>query len=623
MNIQPAAFPFDLRIKFPLAVTLFLVSTLVTFCLSSLAWTQPVGNDEFYSSDRNQNTGRPFRDIPPRYPECAGLVHEYWSRTDELYAKAEERRGAVDPRSRQITKEINALAKERSEVGRAIQDCVRDASVNRRETAGKLDEDSEQRPLLKGEVKEIVEIPSDEQPSDETQPEVISGDTQPGTTSSSPQKMPQSRTPSKIPQNKPETGTPGKPGSGPKDPTPERPGKTKETPPSKKKEPENNTPEEGPFPPNPPILPHERKIPEPDEVPPPQQPKVLHSPKPDGPNFSLNLIDPPAFSYVKGLGKGFEDCAKDFGTSVTTLWRAVQAMMAGNFPEAEQILGIPAAVLKGIWEELNKPVILSPQGGKVTPEEESKVAYENGRAAAKRLCEAIPLGKVAKCVGGVFGKCAKAVKEGSKGVKKFLKKKGKGSSSNGPSQSPETEGVKGRDHDGSGTSGGGETGSGKNTPPGFGTAGFPRGPPFKTKPLSPLMSKLDKGELDSSYKVKYFTLQELERRKLSIKDGKIYWDNKPFDTQAYRGEVIYVMDEEGNFFWAVSEPKRVHHSSLGQGKPVAAAGTLKVENGVLTHLDRESGHYMPDESHLLQAESWLNQQGINTTGIVHYEVLDR
>ena len=86
---------------------------------------------------------------------------------------------------------------------------------------------------------------------------------------------------------------------------------------------------------------------------------------------------------------------------------------------------------------------------------------------------------------------------------------------------------------------------------------------------------------------------------------------------------MYIMDENGDFYWAVSEPKRIHHSSLGQGKAVAAAGTLKVENGVLKHLDRESGHYMPDESHLSRAESWLKQQGVNTKGVVQYELKER
>lgn len=137
------------------------------------------------------------------------------------------------------------------------------------------------------------------------------------------------------------------------------------------------------------------------------------------------------------------------------------------------------------------------------------------------------------------------------------------------------------------------------------------------------MSKLDKGELDPTYKVIYFTKEQLEQRKLSIKDGKIYWNDKPFDTQSFKEEVMYIMDEEGHFFWAVSEPKRVHHSSLGQGKAVAAAGTLKVEDGVLRHLDRESGHYMPDEAHLQQAESWLKQQGVTTTGVVQFELQNR
>jgi hypothetical protein len=82
-----------------------------------------------FASDSGENQGRPFRDIPERYPDCADLVYEYWQQSDEIEALAEERRTAVDPESSQIADQINDLAAERNNTGDAIIDCVRDATI--------------------------------------------------------------------------------------------------------------------------------------------------------------------------------------------------------------------------------------------------------------------------------------------------------------------------------------------------------------------------------------------------------------------------------------------------------------------------------------------------------------
>lgn len=178
----------------------------------------------------------------------------------------------------------------------------------------------------------------------------------------------------------------------------------------------------------------------------PQQPKALPVQKTPESNFSPNPHDPPAFAYVKGLGRGFEDCAHGYGISVQVLWQATHAMMSGNFPDASKLLGVPAEVLKGIWDDFNQPIVLSTAGGQLTSEEVSLLAHQNGRTAAKRICEAIPVGKVAKCVGGILGKaCGKIGKTVAKGTKNGLDK-GKEIAEKLTKKTGEKGGKKGKDH---------------------------------------------------------------------------------------------------------------------------------------------------------------------------------
>lgn len=54
-----------------------------------------------------------------------------------------------------------------------------------------------------------------------------------------------------------------------------------------------------------------------------------------------------------------------------------------------------------------------------------------------------------------------------------------------------------------------------------------------------------------------------------------------------------------------------HHSSLGQGKPVAMAGEMEVDNGILKSISNRSGHYTPKPEYLDQTISHLEQSGID------------
>lgn len=120
-------------------------------------------------------------------------------------------------------------------------------------------------------------------------------------------------------------------------------------------------------------------------------------------------------------------------------------------------------------------------------------------------------------------------------------------------------------------------------------------------------------------KVRYLKDDELPDHELSIFKGKIYDAlGRPFDTSSAisnhsgTGRAIYVMDEYGKIYASVKhEPGYFHHSSLAQGKPVAAAGELEVLDGELIAISDNSGHYQPGRVYSDQALEHLNEQGID------------
>jgi uncharacterized Zn-binding protein involved in type VI secretion len=123
--------------------------------------------------------------------------------------------------------------------------------------------------------------------------------------------------------------------------------------------------------------------------------------------------------------------------------------------------------------------------------------------------------------------------------------------------------------------------------------------------------------------VKYLSDTERAAEKLIVKrdvDGVVKLfkaDGTPFDTSKAvnaRGgpRAIYVMDTNGNLY--ASNYQKVweyHHSTLGQGKDVAGAGNIEVQNGVVKYIDRGSGHYKPHPEHLQQTVDELRLKGLD------------
>ena len=124
--------------------------------------------------------------------------------------------------------------------------------------------------------------------------------------------------------------------------------------------------------------------------------------------------------------------------------------------------------------------------------------------------------------------------------------------------------------------------------------------------------------------VDYLSPEDLEKHRLFVSDGLLYSvrDGLPFDTRSAgtvwnQGRAIYVMDRHGNLYASLKQVVgEFHHSSLLAGKPVVGAGELEVIDGVPTLMNRNSGHYQPDEEQLSLVRDMLQEQGIDISRIL-------
>lgn len=134
--------------------------------------------------------------------------------------------------------------------------------------------------------------------------------------------------------------------------------------------------------------------------------------------------------------------------------------------------------------------------------------------------------------------------------------------------------------------------------------------PFKTK-------KMGAGFLgdDLSERVVYLkSAEERARYQVYPHDGKLF-DAYGIPVDSAGRKVIYVMDAQGNFFLNRSGASLRYHSSFLAGEPVAAAGEIEVQNGVVKFIDNNSGHYAPPREFLEQAVQRLRRLGIQVPDI--------
>lgn len=97
----------------------------------------------------------------------------------------------------------------------------------------------------------------------------------------------------------------------------------------------------------------------------------------------------------------------------------------------------------------------------------------------------------------------------------------------------------------------------------------------------------------------YFSGEQLDALELDVKNGLIVekLPGMPFNTadaNTHWGYAIFIMDSTARIFSSKTQlPFEVHHSSLFQGKPVAAAGEINVAQGKLLVSSNKGGHYAP------------------------------
>lgn len=78
------------------------------------------------------------------------------------------------------------------------------------------------------------------------------------------------------------------------------------------------------------------------------------------------------------------------------------------------------------------------------------------------------------------------------------------------------------------------------------------------------------------------------------------------------GQYIFVMDNAGNFFIDLHVAEEIYHSSLSGGRWPAAAGEMKIQNGIVTIVNEASGHFAPDPGTADVAIRELSEQGFYT-----------
>jgi len=125
-------------------------------------------------------------------------------------------------------------------------------------------------------------------------------------------------------------------------------------------------------------------------------------------------------------------------------------------------------------------------------------------------------------------------------------------------------------------------------------------------------------------KVVYLDDKERQKYQIHIKDGKLFEANgNLFDTSDAEsifigggGSAIFVMDEYGSIYASkIHHRGKFHHSSFLAGQPVASAGEVVVENGVVKELTRRSGHYQPTLEQSKQFLKKLNNHGVDVDRI--------
>jgi hypothetical protein len=107
--------------------------------------------------------------------------------------------------------------------------------------------------------------------------------------------------------------------------------------------------------------------------------------------------------------------------------------------------------------------------------------------------------------------------------------------------------------------------------------------------------------------VHYLSESEREESRVYTEGGKLVDSN---GVPLYTGTYIFVVDQQGRLIASPPVEGRIHHSSLGAGKPVLTAGTIKVVDGQIMQLSNQSGHYRPSTESFEHFVVALEHEGV-------------
>jgi len=131
-------------------------------------------------------------------------------------------------------------------------------------------------------------------------------------------------------------------------------------------------------------------------------------------------------------------------------------------------------------------------------------------------------------------------------------------------------------------------------------------------------NNLDRWNLRMSRGTEYFDDERLLDYELDVRENLIV--NKktglPFDSKDGSNS-MFVMHPDGRIFATKGGAVmgNLHHSSLGRGSPVAAAGELTVVEGILLEVNNASGHYRPTQKLNSQFFNELEDRGMDNNVI--------
>lgn len=125
-----------------------------------------------------------------------------------------------------------------------------------------------------------------------------------------------------------------------------------------------------------------------------------------------------------------------------------------------------------------------------------------------------------------------------------------------------------------------------------------------------------------------FTPEELETYKVKIKNGMFYSTEDNLittkvvqDTSMFKSEPIFIIDSNEDMYIAYSGNQHAH-VSLSHYKPLIGSGKIWVEQGIIRKISFESGHYLPQIPHFVQALNFWEERGVKieeNVELVYYE----